>query len=185
MGWVPKRCCEQRFAKHSAKQTNPTLALNNHFGPRRSANRTINVPDMTRIDYSKYSEAICVRGRNPQVSWTIFTDKKCTLQNLPMDSPKRRNGLSVLLVDWPFCGKSFVGEIFSSPTDDFGGSKMRGYCRRRPDYSSNLCPPKIWSIWLFQGVFWDCSCSFSCRKGPKTPLKNHIDHILGGHRLDE
>ena len=23
--------------------------------------------------------------------------------------------------------------------------------RRRPDYSSNLCPPKIWSIWPFLG----------------------------------
>ena len=26
--------------------------------------------------------------------------------------------------------------------------------RRAPDYSSNLCPPKIWSIWLFRGCFW-------------------------------
>ena len=52
-------------------------------------------PMKTRVDSSKHSEAICVRdaGRNPQFSWTIFPDKKCTLQNLPMDSPKRRNGL--------------------------------------------------------------------------------------------
>ena len=46
--------------------------------------------------------------------------------------------------------------------------------RRRPDYSSNLCPPKIWSIWLFRGCFGPASCSFSCRKGPKTPPKKVI-----------
>ena len=87
-------------------------------------------PMKTRMDASKHNEAICVRdaGMNPQFSWTIFPYKKCTLQNLPMDSPKRRNGLSVLLVDCPFCGKRIFGENFSSPTDDFEGSKMRGYC---------------------------------------------------------
>ena len=35
--------------------------------------------------------------------------------------------------------------------------------RRAPDYSSNLRPPKIWSIWLFQGVFW----AFYARKRRK------------------
>ena len=35
-----------------------------------------------------------------------------------------------------------------------------GVNRRRPDYSSNLCPPKIWSIWLFWGVFWACFLFF-------------------------
>ena len=71
-------------------------------------------PMKTRMDSLKHSEAICVRdaGRNPQFSWTIFPDKKCTLQNLPMDSPKRRNGLSVLLVDCPFCGKTHFGRKF-------------------------------------------------------------------------
>ena len=64
-------------------------------------------PMKTRMDSSKHSEAICVRdaGRNPQFFGAIFTDKKCTFQNLPMDSPKRRNGLSVLLVDCPLCEK--------------------------------------------------------------------------------
>ena len=44
-------------------------------------------------------------------------------------------------------------------------------CRRAPDYSSNLCPPKIWSIWLFQGVF--LGLLYKKKKGsrPKTPPK--------------
>ena len=39
----------------------------------------------------------------------------------------------------------------------------------------------------FRGCFGPASCPFSCRKGPKTPPKKVIllDHILGGHRLDE
>ena len=61
-----------------------------------------------------------------------------------MDSPKRRSGLSVLLVDCPFCGKNIFGENFSSPTDDFGGSKMRGYCLgqvfvRVPIFALGVC----------------------------------------------
>ena len=28
-------------------------------------------------------------------------------------------------------------------------SRFLSMARRAPDYSSNLCPPKIWSIWLF------------------------------------
>ena len=39
---------------------------------------------------------------------------------------------------------------------------------------------------FFRGRFGPASCSFSCIKGPKNVLwKSHIDHILGGHRLDE
>ena len=68
----------------------------------------------TRMDSSKHSEAICVRdaGKNPQFSWTTFPHKNCTLQNLPRDSPKRSNGLSVLLVDCPFCGKAHFWRKF-------------------------------------------------------------------------
>ena len=43
--------------------------------------------------------------------------------------------------------------------------------RRPPDYSSNLCPPKTFAIWLFGGCFGHPSCCFSCIKGPKHPLK--------------
>ena len=32
--------------------------------------------------------ALEMQGRNPQFAWTIFPDKKCTLQNLPMHSKK-------------------------------------------------------------------------------------------------
>ena len=72
-----------------------------------------------------------MQDRNPQFSWTIFPDKKCTPQNLPMDSPKGRSGLSVLLVDCPFSGKiTFLEKRsgkFGSPTDHFGDSKMPGF----------------------------------------------------------
>ena len=56
------------------------------------------IPMKTKMDSSKHSEAICVRnaGKNPQFSWTIFPDKICTLQNLPMDSPNA-------VMDSPFC----------------------------------------------------------------------------------
>ena len=43
--------------------------------------------------------------------------------------------------------------------------------RRAPDYSSHLCPPKMWSIWLFQLVF--LGLLYKKKKGsrPKTPPK--------------
>ena len=61
----------------------------------------------TRMDSSKHSKTICVRdaGQESEIFWTTFPDKNCIFQNLPMDSPKGRNGLSVLLVDCAFCGK--------------------------------------------------------------------------------
>ena len=86
-------------------------------------------PMKTRMDSSKHSEAICVRdaGRNPQFSWTIFPDKhvlsktcQWTFQNAVMDSP---------FCSWTVrsAENRTFGENCSSPTDDFGGSKMRGY----------------------------------------------------------
>ena len=51
------------------------------------------------------------------------------------------------------------------------GNFRRKMIRRAPDYSSNLCPPKIWSIWLFKGVFWGLLYKKKNRKQPKTPLK--------------
>ena len=46
--------------------------------------------------------------------------------------------------------------------------------RRPPDYSSNLCPPEIWSIWFFQGVF--LGLLYKKKKGsrPKTPPQKVI-----------
>ena len=41
--------------------------------------------------------------------------------------------------------------------------------RRAPDYSSNLCPPNIWSIWLFQGVFFGPFIQEKERKRAQTP----------------
>ena len=39
---------------------------------------------------------------------------------------------------------------------------------------------------FFRGCFGPASCSFLVEKAQKTPpQKSHIDHILGGHRLDE
>ena len=44
--------------------------------------------------------------------------------------------------------------------------------RRAPDYSSNLCPPKIWSIWLFRVCFGPASFLFFLYERPKnTPWK--------------
>ena len=45
---------------------------------------------------------------------------------------------------------------------------------RPPDYSSNLCRPQIWSIWLFQGVF--LGLLYKKKKGsrPKTPPKKVV-----------
>ena len=45
----------------------------------------------------------------------------------------------------PYCRPCII-------TRSRGNCGFRGFDskhRRRPDYSSNLCPPKIWSIWLF------------------------------------
>ena len=46
--------------------------------------------------------------------------------------------------------------------------------RRAPDYSSNLCPPRIWSIWLFQGVFLGLLHKKKKGSRPKTPPKKVI-----------
>ena len=46
--------------------------------------------------------------------------------------------------------------------------------RRAPDYSSNLCPPKIWSIWLFQGVFLGLLYKKKRGSRRKTPPKKVI-----------
>ena len=43
--------------------------------------------------------------------------------------------------------------------------------RRQPDYSSNLCPPKTFAIWLFGECFGPPSCCFSYIKGWKHPPK--------------
>ena len=52
-------------------------------------------------------------------------------------------------------------------------SRIMKKTRRAPDYSSNLCPPKIWSIWLFEGRSWACFLFFFLYKRPKnTPKKS-------------
>ena len=43
--------------------------------------------------------------------------------------------------------------------------------RRAPDYSSNLYPPKIWSIWLFRAVLGLLPVLSLVHKAPKHPLK--------------
>ena len=51
--------------------------------------------------------------------------------------------------------------------------------RRAPDYSSNLCPPKIWSIYdFFRGCSW--AFLYKKKKGsrPKTPLKKSYRSYL-------
>ena len=105
-------------------------------------------PMKTRMDSSKHSEAICVRdaGEDP----ATFLDnqsfrtrsvlsKTCqwTLQNAVMDSP---------FCSWTVRSaetRSF-GENCSSPTGDFGSSKMRGCCLGRiivgvPSFALGIC----------------------------------------------
>ena len=43
--------------------------------------------------------------------------------------------------------------------------------RRPPDYSSNLCPPETFAIWLLGGVLGLLPVVSSDIKGPKQPLK--------------
>ena len=50
--------------------------------------------------------------------------------------------------------------------------------RRAPDYSSNLCPPKIWSIWLFKGCFGAFYTRKRTGSRPKTPLKKSYRSYL-------
>ena len=85
-----------------------------------------------------------IQGKNPQFFGQSFRTGSVLSKALPMDSPKGRNGLSVLLVDCPFYWKIAFGEIFCSPTDDFGGSKMRGCCLGRilvgvPVFALGVC----------------------------------------------
>ena len=62
---------------------------------------------------------------------------------------------------------------FVSPRLDFPKfARYRiAFCRRASDYSSNLCPPKIWSIWLFRGCFGPFYTRKRTGSRPKTPLK--------------
>ena len=103
-------------------------------------------PMKTRMESSKHNEPICVRDarRNPQFFWTIFPDKKCTLQNLPMDSPKCRNGLSVLLVDCPFCGKTHFWREFQLSNRRLW-RLQNAWLLFRPSFCwcSHLCPGRM------------------------------------------
>ena len=71
-----------------------------------------------------------------------------TLQNAIMDSP---------FCSWTVrsAEKRIFGENFSSPTDDFGGSKMRGYCLRQvfvgfPIFALGVCVSTVeWRFLLW------------------------------------
>ena len=103
-------------------------------------------PMKTRMDSSKHSEAICVRDaeRNPRFSWKIYRTRKCTLQSLPMDSPKRHNGLSVLLVDCPFCGKTHFWRKFQLSNRRFW-RLQNAWLLFTPSFCwfSHLCPGRM------------------------------------------
>ena len=65
------------------------------------------------------------------------------------------------------------------------------HIRRRPDYSSNLCPPKTFAIWLFYGGggVGPSSCCFIAFFllfyiiAPKHPPKSHMANAFGRHWL--
>ena len=72
----------------------------------------------------------------------------CATENLTKISRQKR------------CGKRNISRKFHS-----AGAQ-------RSDYSSNLCPPKIWSIWLFQGELLGLSFKKTTGRRPKsTPLE--------------
>ena len=111
-------------------------------------NVTRGPPIKTRMDSSKQTEAICVRNagqESAQFFWAIFPDKKNVL------SKTCQWTLQKAAMDSPFCSwtvrsaeKSHFGAKFCSPTDDFGGSKMRGYCLGRipvgvPVFALGIC----------------------------------------------
>ena len=51
--------------------------------------------------------------------------------------------------------------------------------RRPPDYSSNLCPPQTFAIWLFGGCLGASFLLFSyIKKGPKHPLRKSYSRCL-------
>ena len=98
--------------------------------------------------------------------------------------PRERDGIAATLL-WCWIASEVLprnmplrpggpGKTFWRLFRDVGprGPRDSCICQRRPDYSSNLCPHKIWSIWLFLG---GCFGAFSTRKRtgsrPKTPLK--------------
>ena len=77
------------------------------------------------------------------------------VENASDDFPQQKK-LENLLPN--FAGSSPPISPTTSPTSLWKSLVLRIFCaafcaeflhRRRPDYSSNLCPPKIWSIWLF------------------------------------
>ena len=74
----------------------------------------------------------------------FFRTRKCTLQNLPMDSPKRRNGLSVLLVDCPFCGKTHFWRKFQLSNRRLW-RLQNAWLLFRPSFCwcSHLCPGRM------------------------------------------
>ena len=51
------------------------------------------------------------------------------------------------------------------------GKNTVTYARRQPDYSSNLCPPKTFAIWLFLGGVLGLLYKKTTGRRPKTPRK--------------
>ena len=103
--------------------------------------------------------------------------RKSTPSKMQKLTPSKKGLATSNLQFLPF-GLKFSSRVWVCFTEKGGPSKKgvlwvsANITRRPPDYSSDLCPPKLWSIWLFQGVFWACFLSFSCIKGPQnTPWK--------------
>ena len=114
-------------------------------------------PMKTRIDSSKYSEAICVRdaitcnflGQSFRTRSALSKTRQWTIQNAVMDSP---------FCSWTVrsAENRIFGEKFSSPIDDFGGSKMRGYWGRAfvgvPIFALGVCVSTFYWRFLLWAV---------------------------------
>ena len=82
---------------------------------------------------------------------------------------------------WLFLGsvRGFLRRIPAKSREEFGKyfpesrNALITTIRRPPDYSSNLCPPKLFAIWLFRGCFGPFMYDNNRKEAQKTPQKSY------------
>ena len=104
---------------------------------------------------------------------------QCTVKTLGLGGPLSRLNatLSLRCRDRT---RSAIGSAIG-PISLYLGSTRR--CRRAPDYTSNLCPPKTCAI-FFQGVFWASYTRKQQEGGPKHPRKVISEDAMGGWKKE-
>ena len=141
----------------------------------------------TQLFFLSFSGTPRISRQNPGISrqkiWFPWVSKD--IPNFLDPTPSRGNVEDPHPIRRYLNQKLWVRIPFPSLTMFFPQKKTPLIFRRPPDYSSNLCPPETFAIWFFGGCFGPPSCCFLIQKAQKTPPKNHIADVLGGHRLDE